>query len=68
METKKREPVHQMLLDLHKSVGLLSALQDKAESQKEVLKLTKEILNHCIILCSNWHREHHTKYFMKLKK
>ena len=34
----------------------------------KVDKLINEILNHCIILCSNCHREHHTKYFMKLKK
>jgi hypothetical protein len=34
----------------------------------KVEKILNEILNHCEILCSNCHREHHTKHFMKIKK
>ena len=33
----------------------------------KVDKILKEILTNCDILCSNCHREHHTKHFMKLK-
>ena len=43
-------------------------LSGKNFTDGKVEKILYEILVNCEILCSNCHREHHTKHFMKLKK
>ena len=47
---------------------LRNLTQKSFDKGGKVDKILKEILNECNILCSNCHREHHTKYHMNLQK